>query len=185
MRLSKRPPLHRELREDREEDRGRPSVLLPKPHHQISEPRATEIDSVNVCPRSTSKLYHPPADTHGFSCSYSWMPSLHIFKELPHRFEFGRLDASYWFSRSEPKLSFRLVHGEEPPELAGKHMPTAGGEEVTKVTVTGSVASFCLFPKAGLGEISDAFVDSVEAVGLGAQRESRCQWLRRQHPRVF
>jgi hypothetical protein len=34
MRFSECPPLHRELREDREEDRGRLNVLLPAPHHQ-------------------------------------------------------------------------------------------------------------------------------------------------------
>jgi hypothetical protein len=135
MRLSECPPLRRELREDREQDRGRLNVLLPTHHHQHPEPRVTDEDGAHVDSRAANALHQLTADTHSFSWFSSWMPSLHIFTELPHRFEIGRLDSSYWFPRSEPKLSFHLVHGEEPPELAGKHKPSRTGGEVTKVTV--------------------------------------------------
>src|SRR5580704_15379573 len=137
MRLSECPPLHRELREDREEDRRRLTVWLPTHHHQHPEPRTTQEDRVNVGVWVANELHHSPADGELTALGLrvvSLSVSLGLPNLLPHRLEIGRLDACYWFPRSEPALTFHLVHGEEPPELAGKHKLSWPGAPVTKVT---------------------------------------------------
>ncbi len=127
MRFSECPPLHRELREDREEDRGRLNVLLPAPHHQHPEPHAPHGDSGNVGVGATNELR--VISTNGELTAFelrvvSLGASLAFLAQLPHSFDVGRLDARYWFPGEHPKLSFHLVHREESPKLAGKHTAT-------------------------------------------------------------
>jgi hypothetical protein len=123
MPLSKRPPLHRELREDREQDRGRLNVLFPEPHHQHREPRATKVHGIDISARAARVPHHSHADgtLSAFELRVvSHYAGLELPTQFPQSFHVGRLDASYWFSRCEPKLSFHLVHREEPPETRRK-----------------------------------------------------------------
>jgi|SRR5580692_1125939 hypothetical protein len=123
MRLSECPPLHREFREDREEDSGRLNVLLPQPHHQHSEPRVTPIDGINVSPGAANTLHQLHADSELTAFKFrvsSLRVSLGVATHFPQSFEIGRRDARYRFPWGEPKLSLDLVHREEPPKLGGK-----------------------------------------------------------------
>src|SRR5580704_17138050 len=69
MRLSECPPLHRELREDREEDRGRLTVWLPAHHHQHPEPQLRKKTALtsDSGPQASSTI-PPPIPTASVAC---------------------------------------------------------------------------------------------------------------------